>query len=191
MRPLIATCVILALAFAGAWSMPSDAQLVLTADDGTIVGVGHAETGTHFEFELLAGFEGPARLLIVEPTGDALLFDAFVSGGAVFVDVSDDTGRVDPIDPADMVDLALVLEASGFVAFAIVAREAGADGRAVAASARDGSPADARPDMDALGGPDDRASERAREALEAAGEAGQGDDEERPDPPVPPASGRR
>jgi len=185
MRSLIATCLMLTLAAAGAWTMPSDAQLVLTAEDGTIVGVGQAYGGTHFELELLAGFEGAARLLIVLPAGDALLFAAVVIDDAVFVDVLDAAARVGAGDPADFVDLTLVLDASGFAAFAIGARAAGAAGRTTAAGARDGSPGDARPDTDGGGGPADRANERAREALEAAGDAAdRALDEERPERPA-------
>ncbi len=183
MRPLIATCLILAIAFAGAWTMPSDAQLVLTAEDGTIVGVGQAYDGTRFELELLSGFEGPARLLIVQLTGDALLLAAVVRGDIVLVDVSEATDGVGPIDPVDLVDLALVLEASGFVTLTIGPRDDGAQGRATAASARDGSPADGRSDADVT--PNDRADERAREAVEGARDAAAGAlEEERPERPA-------
>lgn len=171
MRTLIATCLILALAFAGAWTMPSDAQVVLTAEDGTIVGVGQASGGTHFELELLTGFDGPARLLVVQLTGDALLFDAFVRDDVVLVDAATAPDRSGPSDPADLVDLALLLEASGFVAFAIGARDDGAPGRATAARARDGSPADGRSAGDDIGGLDDRAADRARDAVEGADDA--------------------
>lgn len=171
MRPFIATCLILALAFAGAWTMPSDAQVVLTAEDGTIVGVGQAYGGTHFELELLAGFEGPARLLIVQLAGDPLLFDAVVRDDIVFVDASSVPDRFTSLDPADLVDLAHVLEASGFVTLAIGARDPGAAGRATAAGAREAAPADPRSGTDDAGGPDERADDRAREALDGAGNA--------------------
>ena len=169
MRPLIATCLILALSIAGAWTMPSDAQVVLTAEDGTIVGVGHAYDGTHFDLELLAGFEGPARLLIVQPTGDALTFDALVRGDVVLVDTATDPGRVGPVDAAGLVDLTQLLEASGFVALAIGARDAGAPGRTTASGARAGSPADARTDVDDAGGPDDRVPDEERPEQPARG----------------------
>jgi len=189
MRPLIATCLILALAFAGAWTMPSDAQVVLTAEDGTIVGVGQAFGGSLFELELLAGFEGPARLLIVQLTGDALLFDAVVRDGVVLVDASTAPDREGPIDPVDLVDLAQVLEASGFVTLTIGARDPGAAGRASAAGARVGAPANARSGAVDVGGPDERAADRARDAFEGASEAPDGArdralEDERPERPA-------
>ncbi|MFO8149626.1 MAG: hypothetical protein R6T93_04990 [Trueperaceae bacterium] len=58
---------------------PPDAEVFLTVERGTIVGVGKITGGSVFEIQILQGFSGPARLTLVAP-GEVSVFDVVVRG---------------------------------------------------------------------------------------------------------------
>ena len=59
--------------------LPPDAELFLTAESGTIVGVGTISDGQSLEIRVLQGFSGPARITLVAP-GEVSVFDVWVRG---------------------------------------------------------------------------------------------------------------
>lgn len=209
MRTVIATCLFLVLAAAWAWRMPADAQVVLTAQDGRIVGVGFASSGERFDLELLPDFEGSVRLLVVSLEGGARALRAIVTDGVVYVDTSsldEMSGEHDVgVEPLELEALTVLLEASGFERIAVgppAAMPAGAveagstrgrDAAAANAATGAGSTRDERGDDR-----DARASGRADEATERAqgmardrddehddeDGAGPPTDDERPGPPA-------
>lgn len=68
--------------------VPADADVFLTIDRGTIVGVGKVVEGGALELRLLRGFSGPARLTIVTP-GEVAVFDVVVRGPGVLLPFGD------------------------------------------------------------------------------------------------------
>ncbi len=60
---------------------PPDAEVFLTSESGTIVGVGRISDGRSFEIRVLRGFSGPARFTLVAP-GQVSVFDVWVRGPA-------------------------------------------------------------------------------------------------------------
>lgn len=58
---------------------PPDADVFLTSERGTIVGVGRITEGRTFEIRILQGFSGPARLTLVAP-GEVSVVDIVVRG---------------------------------------------------------------------------------------------------------------
>jgi hypothetical protein len=183
----------LSLAWAGAWSLPADAQVFLTAADGTIVGIGTSSGGTTFELDLLDGFEGEARLLVVGGDVDPQVLDVLVLGGVVYV---------------GDVDLAVTVRSAGFVDVSIGAsdppaasnRPAAPPGNDVADQVR-GDPGDANEPRErareGVPGPNENANERAEDrgegpaderANEAADDAPRNDDarDEAPNDRSPP-----
>ncbi len=58
---------------------PPNAEVFLTADSGTIVGVGKVTDGRVFEIRILQGFSGPARLTLVA-VGEVSVLDIVVRG---------------------------------------------------------------------------------------------------------------
>jgi hypothetical protein len=60
---------------------PPDAEVFLTAESGTIVGVGRISGGRSFEIRVLWDFSGPARFTLVAP-GEVSVFDVWVRGPA-------------------------------------------------------------------------------------------------------------
>jgi hypothetical protein len=66
--------------------VPSDARLVLAAAGGEVVGVGLLEGGLRADLELLFGFEGPVKLLVITVGGGVLVRDAVVTEGRVLLD---------------------------------------------------------------------------------------------------------
>jgi len=67
------------LAVAASPVFPPDAEVFLTAEGGTIVGVGRIVDGRAFELRILRGFSGAARLTLVSP-GDVSVYDVVVRG---------------------------------------------------------------------------------------------------------------
>jgi hypothetical protein len=59
--------------------LPPDAEIFLTTEVGTIVGVGTTTGSGAFEIRILEGFSGPARLTLVAP-GAVSVFDVVVRG---------------------------------------------------------------------------------------------------------------
>jgi hypothetical protein len=59
--------------------LPPDAEIFLTTEVGTIVGVGTTTGRGAFEIRILEGFSGPARLTLVAP-GAVSVFDVVVRG---------------------------------------------------------------------------------------------------------------
>ncbi len=178
MRILAVVCASIALAWASAWSLPADAQVFLTAADGTIVGVGTSSGGTVFELDLLAGFEGEVRLLVIGAGADPQVVDAMVIAGIVYV---------------DDVDLAVVVRTAGFVDVSVEASgSAGGPsgsprgrGLGVADQVRSG-PGNANGPREETPGPNERANERAQErADEKAEDRANDDPPANPSPPRP------
>jgi len=64
---------------AAASVFPPDADVFLTSELGTIVGVGRIADGRAFEIRILQGFSGPARLTLVAP-GEVSVVDVVVRG---------------------------------------------------------------------------------------------------------------
>ena len=58
---------------------PANADVFLTSERGTIVGVGRITEGRTFEIRILQGFSGPARLTLVAP-GEVSVVDVVVRG---------------------------------------------------------------------------------------------------------------
>jgi hypothetical protein len=67
------------VAIASSPVLPPDAEIFLTTEVGTIVGVGTTTGGGAFEIRILEGFSGPARLTLVAP-GAVSVFDVVVRG---------------------------------------------------------------------------------------------------------------
>jgi hypothetical protein len=59
--------------------LPPDAEVFLTTEVGTIVGVGTTTGAGAFEIRILQGFSGPARLTVVAP-GAVSVLDVVVRG---------------------------------------------------------------------------------------------------------------
>ena len=59
--------------------LPPDAEVFLTVESGTIVGVGRISDGRTIELRVLRGFSGPARFTLVAP-GEVSVFDVWVRG---------------------------------------------------------------------------------------------------------------
>lgn len=59
--------------------LPTDADVFLTVERGTIVGVGSVADGGALEMRILQGFSGPARLMLVA-RGEVAVFDVVVLG---------------------------------------------------------------------------------------------------------------
>jgi hypothetical protein len=80
-RPWIVWIIALtwSLAVASPLAMPTNADVFLTTERGTIVGVGRISEGRAFEIRILQGFSGPARLTLVAP-GDVSVVDVVVRG---------------------------------------------------------------------------------------------------------------
>ncbi len=178
MRILAVVCASLALAWASAWSLPADAQVFLTAADGTIVGVGTSSGGTVFELDLLVGFEGEARLLVIGVGADPQVVDARVVGGIVYV---------------DDIDLAVVVRTAGFVDVTVEASGSPGGpsgsppgrGNGVADQVRS-SRENANGPREGTPGPNERANERAQErADERAEDRADDDSPADPSPPRP------
>lgn len=191
MRVWAIVCASIALAWAGAWNLPADAQVFLTASDGTIVGIGTSSGGTSFELDLLDGFEGVARLLVVGGDVGPQVLEVLVLAGVVYVDevdlvdVARDTGFVDvSIGASDPPAASNRPSARPGNDVADQVRSDPGDANGPRESAREGVP-----------GPNENANERAEErgderADEAADDAPRNDDarDEAPGDPSPPAA---
>ena len=202
MRTVLAICLMLVLAVAWAWRMPSDAQVVLTAQDGRIVGVGFALAGERFDLELLPDFEGAAQLLVVSLEGGALALRAIVTDGVVYVDTASIDGPEQDADaePLALVALTDLLDASGFarVAVGVPAAAAADDGLAAAGAGRERGAETSQSATDAApiehpggGAPDGRGADRADEASDRADDMGRDRDEEDEDRNGPPSDDER
>ena len=183
MRLLIALCIALVLSSTAALSLPSDADIFVTTDDGTIVGIGKTVGGVEFELELLAGFAGFGRLLMVTPGGDTHAFDVMVRDGSLFV---------------DLVDLADIVREAGFRDNRVLVTDVSARPDDV------GRGADAAADAaevahEGMGNASETGQEHAGDAPNDAAYAGAGnaddasdnaaDPDDLPAPPIDPPSG--
>ena len=189
MRMLIALCIALFVSLAAALSLPSDADIVVIANDGTIVGIGKTVGAVTFELELLAGFEGFASLVIVTPEGDTHAFDVMISDGSLFV---------------DFVDLADIVHEAGFTDHRVFAADVSARPEATARPDDVGRGADAAADAadaahEGMGNASGTGQENAGNAPNEAayGGAGNADDaganaadpDDLPAPPIDPSTG--
>jgi len=86
MRRFLAIVITLSLGVAGAFDVPGDASVVLTSPHGVVVGVGALERGERLSLDLLPGFRGPARLLLVAADGRVTVLEASVGDETVTVD---------------------------------------------------------------------------------------------------------
>lgn len=188
MRTLITLCIALFVSFTAAISLPSDADIVVTANDGTIVGIGKTAGAVTFELELLAGFEGFASLLIITPGGETHAFEVMISGGSLFV---------------DLVDLADIVREAGFTDHRVFADDVSArpdvTGRPDGVGGADAAADAAEVAHDGMGNASETAHEHAGDAPNDAAHDGAGnaedardnaaDPDDLPAPPVDPPSG--
>jgi hypothetical protein len=184
MRMLSALCIALFLTFAAAMSLPSDADIVVIANDGTIVGIGKTVGAVTFELELLAGFEGFASLVIVTPEGDTYAFAVMISDGSLYV---------------DLVDLADIVREAGFTDHRVFADDVSARPDVAGRPDDVGRGADAAADAaevahEGMGNASETGREHAGDAPNeaaygGAGNAGDAGDAADPDDlPVPPVA---
>lgn len=92
MDRLLATLALtFALALTGAFAtqFPANSDVLVTAEDGTIVGIGKTVDGEEFELELLADFSGFGTLVFTAADGTTRTLDVLISDGAVSVDFVD------------------------------------------------------------------------------------------------------
>lgn len=90
-RRLATLALTLALALTGAFAteFPANSDVLVTAEDGTIVGIGKIVDGEEFELELLADFSGFGTLVFTAADGTTRTLDVLISDGAVSVDFVD------------------------------------------------------------------------------------------------------
>jgi len=84
-RRIVAALCLSLVSAASALDIPTDASVLVTSRDGTIVGVGRVEAGSGFVLELLPGYVGAATLLFTTPGGEVHVLDVEVREGTVFV----------------------------------------------------------------------------------------------------------
>ena len=88
MKKLFAALVLaLTFSLAAAVEFPTAASVLITSDDGTIVGVGKVVDGEEFELELLIDFSGFGTLVFTTPEGTTHTLEVMVGDGAVTVDL--------------------------------------------------------------------------------------------------------
>lgn len=78
--------VVAMVSLAMAFEIPANADVIVTDDQGVIVGVGWVADGARFELRLLVDFAGPARLIWLSPDGAVETVDVVVGDGVVTVD---------------------------------------------------------------------------------------------------------
>lgn len=88
MKTLCAT-LLLAFALAAASGFPRDAGVLVTADDGTIVGIGSAAAGEAFELELMTGFTGFGTMIVTTPDGDTRVLPVTIGDAGISVELTD------------------------------------------------------------------------------------------------------
>jgi hypothetical protein len=86
MRNVVIVIVSLLLGIAAAIDVPADASVVITSEDGLVVGVGSLARGERLTLDLLEGFRGRARLLLVAPGGAVTLLDVDIVDDILMVD---------------------------------------------------------------------------------------------------------
>ncbi len=101
MRIVIALAIAAILSIAQAVTLPPDATMFVTDDDGVIVGVGRSHGGETFVLDVIATYQGFARLVIVTSDGDVVVHDVVVTEGTVLL---------------ELVDLRAIARRAGFVA---------------------------------------------------------------------------
>ncbi|TVR93112.1 MAG: hypothetical protein EA416_05880 [Trueperaceae bacterium] len=100
MRIVITAALVALLGIALAVTLPPDATMFVTDDDGVIVGVGRSHAGETFVLDVIASYQGFARLVIVTSGGTVEVHDVMVTGGTVLL---------------EFVDLRAIARRSGFV----------------------------------------------------------------------------
>ncbi len=115
MRIVIAVACAALLSIALAVTFPPDASMFVTDGDGVIVGVGRSHAGETFVLDVIASYQGFARLVIVTSAGEVVVHDVVVTQGTVlleFVDLRDiatRSGFVEVfVEAIDVVDSAYV-----------------------------------------------------------------------------------
>ncbi len=106
MRVVIALAVTAFLSVAVAVTLPPDANMFVADDDGVIVGVGRSDAGETFVLDVIAAYQGFARLVIVTSGGDVVVHDVMVMDGVVLL---------------EFVDLRVIARRSGFDEVAVEA----------------------------------------------------------------------
>jgi hypothetical protein len=89
MRNVVIVIVSLLLGIAAAIDVPADASVVITSEDGVVVGVGSLARGERLTLDLLEGFRGRARLLLVAAGGAVTVLVVDVVRDTLMVDGSD------------------------------------------------------------------------------------------------------
>jgi len=89
MRVVIPAVVAAFLSVALAVTLPPDATMFVTDDDGVIVGVGRSHAGERFVLDVMASYHGFARLVIVTSGGDVVVHDVLVMDGTVLLEFED------------------------------------------------------------------------------------------------------
>lgn len=74
---------------AAAVEFPANGEVLIAADDGTIVGVGKFVDGEQFELELLLDFSGFGTLVFTGPDGSTQVLEVMIGDGVVLVDLVD------------------------------------------------------------------------------------------------------
>ena len=86
---LLALVFTLSLFVAAAYEFPRDGSVLVTAEDGTIVGIGKLVDGEEFELEVLVDFTGFGKLVFTTPDGSTQMLDVMIGKGIVSVDLMD------------------------------------------------------------------------------------------------------
>jgi hypothetical protein len=89
MRIVIAVAFAAFVGMALAVTLPPDANMFVTDDDGVIVGVGRSQAGETFVLDVIASYQGFARLVVVTSAGDVVVHDVVVTGGTVLLEFVD------------------------------------------------------------------------------------------------------
>ena len=86
LRTVAATLIVaLAASLAHAFEFPSDAEFIVTDEQGVIVAIGRAVDGASAIVEVLSGFEGPARLTLFRRDGSTRSIDVAIADGVVTI----------------------------------------------------------------------------------------------------------
>lgn len=148
----------LSLFVAAAYEFPKDGSVLITAEDGTIVGVGKFVDGEEFELEVLVDFTGFGKLVFTTPGGSTQMLDVMIGEGVVTV---------------DLMDLELVLSDAGFTEVSITTD----DSLALAGKPENTGRPEGAGRSDDAGAEDQEPNEHANDnANEGAENAGQGQD---------------
>lgn len=139
MRTLITVAVASLLSVALAVTLPAEATMFVTDDDGVIVGVGHSQAGERFVLDVIASYQGFARLVIVTSAGEVVVHEVVVMRGTVLL---------------ELVDLRSIARRSGFAEVVVEAIDVVDTARAFLPAALPGAALEAAPGMGPAGSVD-------------------------------------